>query len=80
MNRICQVNLPQSNIVLEYFTPILGIVRTFQDNIVQKYGDIIINKEIIYFGHLTLQVFIVSRCSIQQGPLNFIIGICHMTR
>ena len=60
-NIICQVNPTQSNVWLDKFTHILGIVRTFQDNIVQKYGDIIINKEIIYFGHLTLQVFIVSR-------------------
>jgi len=50
-NIICQVNPTQSNVWLDNFTPILGIVRTFQDDIVQKYKDIVINKEIIYFGH-----------------------------
>ena len=50
-NIICQVNPTQSNVWLDKFTPILGIVRTFQDDIVQKYKDIVINKEIIYFGH-----------------------------
>ena len=47
-NIICQVNPTQSNVWLDKFTHILGIVRTFQDNIVKEYKEMVINKEIIY--------------------------------
>jgi len=39
--------------VRENFTPILGIARTFLDSFTQKYEEMVINKEIIYFGHST---------------------------
>jgi hypothetical protein len=65
--------------VRENFTPILGIVRPFLDSFDQKYEKMVINKEIIYFGHSTSLFVIVLRFSIQQGALNFRIGT-HVTR
>ncbi len=64
--------------VRENFTPILGIVRPFLDSFDQKYEKMVINKEIIYFGHSISLVCHCFKILNSAGPLNFRIGT-HVT-